>query len=312
MTLREESTHVDNLDQREQETVPRCRANSPRGNSDATGSSYQPVKAVSRALMVLRCLNELQHGSIAQLHRMTGYPKPTIVRALETLMSEGYAVRDNFSRGYRTTSQVQALSRGFNGVPLLIEAARVQAIALTERIKWPVSIGTVVDGKVVVNFSTAPISPYGFPFPTLNRPFSITETAIGRCYLAFCEAPMRERLLDQLARTAGQNAVLDLPRLRRALDEIRKRGYALQDPFVTLRMFEEAQRFQFMALPIRDAGECIACLGVGFYKRAVRREDVDAVVVAPARETVASIEANVRLLKRNVENYSGSQPPLLC
>lgn len=284
---------------READPAQRCRANSPRGNSDRAGASYEPVKAVSRALAVLRCLNEMQHGSIADLYRVTGIPKPTIVRTLETLMSEGYVVRDNFSRGYRTTSQVQALSRGFSGIPLLIEAARVQAIALTEAIKWPVSIGTVADGDVVINFTTAPISPYGFPFPTLNRPFPVADTAMGRCYMSFCDDAQREVLMARAAATGRQDGTFVPARLEKAIAEVRARGYALQDPFATARMFEEAHQFQFIAVPIRSEGTCIACLGVGFYKRAVRPEDVVTTLVEPARAAVERIEGNIELLKRD-------------
>lgn len=273
------------------ESGPRCRANSPRGNSDVAGTSYGPVKAVTRALAVLRGLSEMQHGSIADLHKLTGIPKPTIVRTLETLMSEGYVVRDNFSGGYRTTSQVQALSRGFAGVPLLIEAARVQAISLTEQIKWPVSIGTIVDGDVVVNFTTAPISPHGFPFPTLNRPFPVAATALGRCYMAFCSDEQRELLLQRTAATQRTVAA--------TIAEIRSRGYALHEPHPADRAWEEVTRFQFVALPIHSDGQCIACLGVGFYKRAVQAGDVEAVIVEPARATVRQIEANIAFLKRS-------------
>lgn len=283
---------------REPDGELRCRANSPRGNSDRAGASYEPVKAVSRALAVLRGLNQLQHGSIADLYRVTGIPKSTIVRTLETLMSEGYVVRDNFSRGYRTTSQVQALSRGFSGIPLLIEAARVQAIALTEQIKWPVSIGTVVGGDVVINFTTAPISPYRFPFPTLNRPFSVTATAMGRCYLSFCGDAEREVLMARALREGGEGRGR-AGRLDATIAEVRARGYALQDPFVTARMFEEAHQFRFIALPIRSDGACIACLGVGFYKRAVRPADVESALVAPARATIERIEGNIEMLKRD-------------
>ena len=271
----------------------------PAANSDAGGPSYQPVKAVTRALAVLRGLNELQHGSIADLYGVTGIPKPTIVRVLETLINEGYVVRDNFSRGYRTTSQVQALSRGFQGIPLLIEAARVPAIALTERIKWPVSIGTVVDGDVVVNFTTAPISPYGFPFPVLNRPFPVAYTALGRCYMSFCDDGQRELLLQRAAMRGRRDGWFVPSRLERTIAEVRERGYALQDPYATARMYGEAHQFQFIALPIRSDGTCIACLGIGFYKRALRIEDAEAVLVKPARATIEQIEESIGLLKRD-------------
>jgi IclR family mhp operon transcriptional activator len=277
----------------------RCRANSPRGSTDTGTASYLPVKAVSRAFAVLRTLSHLQHASIAELHRETGIPKPTIVRTLETLISEGYVVRDNFSRGYRTTSQVQALSRGFSGIPLVIEAARVAAIALTEQIKWPVSIGTIQGGSVVVNFSTAPISPYGYPFPTLNRPFPVLDTAIGRCYISFCQEAERDRILDAPASRGGRQSRFTRARLEQTIAEVRSRGYALQDPFVADRMYEEAHRFQFVALPLLSGGTCHGCLGIGFYKRAVQRDEVEATIIEPARIASLRIAHNIEMLGKD-------------
>lgn len=293
------SDAVSSTDESQHRSQRRCRANAARGCTDGSRASYQPVKAVSRALSVLRALNEIEHASIGELHKMTGIPKPTIVRTLETLISEGYVVRDNFSQGYRTTSEVQALSRGFGGTPLILEAARVWAIALTERIKWPVSIGTVVDGNVVVNFCTAPISPYAFPFPTLNRPFPVTDTAIGRCYVSFCSERERAELIRRHCDPIADQKAELRHHMERTIAEIRARGYALQDPFVTERMFDEALRFQFLAVPVMSGSECVACLGIGFYKRAVRLADLEETLVKPARETAAKIEGNIEMLKRS-------------
>jgi IclR family mhp operon transcriptional activator len=48
---------------------------------------------VCRALDVLRTLNKLQIASVTAIHEETGFPKPTIVRLLETLRAEGYVAR---------------------------------------------------------------------------------------------------------------------------------------------------------------------------------------------------------------------------
>jgi IclR family mhp operon transcriptional activator len=257
------------------------------------------VKAITRALAVLRTLNRIQQGTISDLHKMTGIPKPTIVRALETLMSEGYVARDSFSCGYRTTSQVQELSCGFAGTPLIIEAARSRAIALTEQTKWPVSIGSVVDGSVVISFSTAPISPYGFPFPTLNKPFPVTDTAMGRCYISFCSEKRRKEIIKKAFAASDWEHAFTEARIDQTIAEVRERGYALQDPFVTARMYEEAHQFQFIAVPVMSEGECIACLGVGFYKRAIQPQDLEKTLVEPVMQAVAKIEQTVELLKKN-------------
>lgn len=52
-------------------------------------ASFPPVEAVVRTLRVLEALNTYPVVGIAQLHRQTGIPKPSLVRLLQTLAGEG-------------------------------------------------------------------------------------------------------------------------------------------------------------------------------------------------------------------------------
>ena len=89
----------------------RRRTNSRRGATDPAQRSYPPVQAVCRALDILRTLNRLRIASIQQLHEATGFPKPSIVRMLETLLAEGYVARDNMCGGYCDQSRARARVR---------------------------------------------------------------------------------------------------------------------------------------------------------------------------------------------------------
>ncbi len=229
---------------------PRCRANSVRGSTELSGASYAPIKAVQRALFVLRALNDLRFGSIGDLHRATGISKPTIVRMLETLMNEGFVARDNLFGGYRVTSQVQALSAGFSGTPILIEAARRWTVELTQRSKWPVSLGTHAEGEIFVDFSTSPISPWSYPFPVLHTRLRMLSTAMGRCYLAFCPQKEYDRLVKlHRTRSAGvPGAAAELDRALRAI---------VSDPCQRLCAAGSQHHLpplQFIAVPIHDNG----------------------------------------------------------
>src|SRR6478736_3302309 len=66
------------------------RTNSHRGSTDFNTRSYQPVESIARALHVLRTVSEFQIVTLGDLYAATGIPKSTIVRVLETLISEGY------------------------------------------------------------------------------------------------------------------------------------------------------------------------------------------------------------------------------
>ncbi len=79
-----------------------CRTNSRRGHTNPLDRSYPPVNAVCRALRVLKVANERAIVTVNSIYTETHIPRPTIVRIiLETLMHEGYVVRDNMCGGYR-------------------------------------------------------------------------------------------------------------------------------------------------------------------------------------------------------------------
>ncbi len=272
---------------RAKEQIRRCRANSKRGDTLPAECSYRPVEAAQRVLRVLRAMNTLRSATVAELHAITGLSKSTIVRMLETLIHEGYVVRDNFVSGYRVTSKSQHLSNGFRGLPLVIEAARPWAVKLTKQIKWPVSVATVDHGKLSVDFTTAAISPWAFPFTTLHRQLSLANTALGRCYLAFCSPGEREYLLSVLGKDEDKfdPAILDY-----ALKTARRDGFAVQDGM------RGARRFEFIGVPVFNEGACVACLGVGFYSSAPVADHIASDVYVPTREAADRIEKDIARL----------------
>jgi len=135
--------------------------------------SFPPVQSVQRALRLLAELNRQRVTSVAELHRRTGLPKPTIVRLLETLQAEGFIANDRRLGGYQVTSQVASLSNGFHGAPLIVEAARPWALELTRRVKWPVAVGVLEADAIVVRYSTIPDSPISPFHATINMRLSL-------------------------------------------------------------------------------------------------------------------------------------------
>jgi len=255
--------------------------------------SYAPVEAVQRALLILRTLNELRFASVGELHKRTSISKSTIIRMLETMISEGYVVRDNFLGGYQVTSKVQALSCGFDSTPMLIEAARGITVDLTTNIKWPISIATPSDGVMVVNYTTNSISPWSFPFTVLHMRLQMSLTALGRCYFAFCNEHERADLLRQhVGQWSRDGAPLGVDRLQRSIEEIRKRGYAMPDPLW------QPKRLQFLAVPIMDDGRCVGAMGTGYFRRAMPAARVEKALVEPMRQAAAEISAELEAFRK--------------
>jgi IclR family mhp operon transcriptional activator len=261
-----------------------CRANSRRGTTVPTMRSYPPVQSVRRAFNVLTTLNRLRIASIGDLHDETGLPKPTIVRMLDTLIADGYVIRDNLCGGYRVTHKVRGLDAGYDGIAEILEASRPFAVELTERIKWPVGIGVLDGDAMAVHFWTGPISPWVHVNTLLgNRPRILTS-AMGRAWLAFCPEDERDRVIARMRATQPGFGEPEEAQFRALLARTRAHGYSQRAPQT------EPRRNTTIAIPIRHREQVLASITVSFFTSAVPARQVPDTIIAPLAETVAKIE----------------------
>ncbi len=196
--------------------------------------SFPPVRAVVRTIDLLQALNRQPVSTLDVLHKHTGIPKPSIVRLLESLVSKGLVRHAPQYGAYYLTSLVNTLSSGYHSEPRIVEAARPRLDAVTEAIKWPLAIAVLDVDAVVVRYSTIPNSPLSLLHSTINMRLSLVSRAIGRAYLAFCEADERDTILALLKQSKNpEDAVVhDEQAVREMIEQTRKQGYALRDPSV--------------------------------------------------------------------------------
>jgi IclR family mhp operon transcriptional activator len=255
--------------------------------------SFPPVQSVQRALALLGELNRQRVTSVGELHQRTGLPKPTIVRLLETLMAEGFVVNDSRVGGYQVTSKVAALSSGFHGAPLVIEAARPWAIDLTRRLKWPLAVAVLQEHAMIVRFSTIPDSPVSPFHATINMRLSLVSRALGRAYLAYCPQEERRLLVRMLSASAHAEDRPD--NLARAVQQLvratRSRGFAERDPNV------EPRNSGTIAVPVMAGNLVLATLGLTYFRSAVRRSAVNDVLAPALQEARSHIERSVEAMR---------------
>ena len=245
-----------------------------------------------RAFDVLRAVNRLRIASIQQIHEVTGFPKPTIVRMLETLLAEGYVARDNMCGGYWVTSRAHELASGCQGISQIIEIARPFAIELTHQIKWPVGIGVLDDDAIAIKFWTGTISPLVHTNTVLGLRPDLVTTAMGRALLAFCPDGERERQIGRMradpARSFGDE---DEMRLRSILRQARSDGFATRDPRT------KPYRMSTFAMPIREGETVHAVINVSFFTTAFPKGEAAEKVLAPLRAATEKIEHAIAATK---------------
>ena len=255
--------------------------------------SFLPIRSVMRTLEILEELNKNRVSSIRHLHLKTKLPKPTIVRALQTLLQAGYVTNDPRQAGYQVTSKVNSLSAGFHGDPLVVEVGRAQAIALTKKFTWPASIATIEKTKVVVRYSTISDSPNSPFHATVNMSLTLDKHALGLSYLAFCPKNEQEILMRALGHlnmlkgnALNEREIL----LKQSLQRIHQQGFSERNPET------EPRSSNTIAVPIIGENRVLGTLGLTYFRSAYNNFEATQKFVSTLQKAAKSISKNAQEL----------------
>jgi IclR family mhp operon transcriptional activator len=198
------------------------------------GERESSIRAVERAITLLRAMNQLPVSTLDGLHQRTSLPKPTLIRLLRTFEDLGLVAHGARPGEYQLLDGVNALNSGYHHVPRVVEIAAPLVRELTEEIKWPIAVAMLDVDALVVRYSTIPYSPLSLLHSSINMRLSLVSRALGRAYLAFCSSEEQEMLLEVVRQSHHPEDRLaqDREAVQAMLDQTRKRGYALRDSAV--------------------------------------------------------------------------------
>lgn len=256
------------------------------------------IRSIERCLNVLLELNQQPINTIAQLHARTGLPKPTLVRILKTLEEAGYVENDTRQGGYQVSAMVTSLSSGYHKGPLVVEAGRAWALAITRKYKWPVAIALPDYTSMIVRFSTVPDSPVSPFHSTVNRRLQMLTRGMGLAYVAFIESEEFALILDALTKSDDpEDGLSHHPdELNHLLTRVRKAGYATRASFV------EPRNSNTIAVPIiSQEGRVLASLGLTYFKSAFATEQEACERFVPILQSAAvAISDDLGRLSKNM------------
>ncbi|HVX46823.1 MAG TPA: IclR family transcriptional regulator [Mycobacteriales bacterium] len=248
------------------------------GDADARAAS----PAVDRALTILETLVAADEPmTMTALAKVTDVPLATCASILRTLEARGYAARRVVGRSHfwRATLRISGLAAQLQRKADAAELAQPYLAQLVQRTNLPAHLGAL-EGNLVLYVAkiAAPGMVQFNTYTGKTTPFNLT--ALGRAIAAFLpDSELRPRL-EHLASGKGPNAGKPtVAALRRLLNQVRDRGYAIEDQ-------EEDPGISCVAAPYFDAqGTVLGSIGVtGFVEQVLgeRREDVVAAVVEAA------------------------------
>jgi DNA-binding IclR family transcriptional regulator len=237
------------------------------------GNAHRPtgeLRSVGAALELLRVLADAEGAiGVTEAARYLSVAPSTAHRLLATFLAHGFAMRSPTGRGYR---RGPALVRLSSRRPIQLVLLRDAAHPTLERVSHETGETahlSILDGLDVVGIDhVESVRPVVFRHPIGSRVPS-HATAVGHALLAHSPEAAEALIAEGLARLTDET-VPHGSALRRSLELVRQRGYAVND-----RQWHPETAG--VAAPILDAnGEAVAAIGIsGPASRLNRREMLD-------------------------------------
>ncbi len=208
-------------------------------------SSYI-IQSVTNALDLLEEFRgEDTELGVTELSKRLGLHKNNVFRLLATLESRGYIEQNKVTGNYRLGLRVLELGQVFIKHMGLLKMARPILEEIVERCQETAYLGLIRDDRVVyvdVVEATQPvrvISRVGVGLP-------VYCSAVGKAQIAFESEDEVDRILgEQVLKRYTDKTVSNWEELGRQLEEIRARGYAIDD-----EEFDDGIRC--VGVPVRD------------------------------------------------------------
>jgi DNA-binding IclR family transcriptional regulator len=243
---------------------------------------------VGKALALLNQLGDRPRGaSLSELAHDANYPLSTAHRLLATLLRENYVKFDpetkHYSLGLRVFQLAQNVSRaqGFSGLATPI----LDQISVTTR---EATMLAVLDGEhelyVYCNAGPQQLSVIGAP----GKHGPLHCTSQGKVLIAFSPPDVREYLLNRIPLDPlGPNTITSRDDLRREIEAVRARGYALADE-------EHEEGIRAIGVPVLNHQHVVAALATAAPARRVSVEQLGEhlpILTAAATELAAIMPA---------------------
>jgi IclR family transcriptional regulator, acetate operon repressor len=226
--------------------------------SDETNLRRQEGQGGGAALKVFAVLETITSAqrplAVAELAALLAVPKPTMHRIVRQLDSEGLLQREPHSRVYGPGPRL--LSFALGAVRSSMRSAPRHAVleALSAKVGETCNFGMIAGNAVLYLDRVEASWPFGLRFEPGSR-VPLHCTSVGKLLLSIQPRQRRDEVIraTPLARYT-ENTITDPDALHAELDEIRKRGYSIDNQ-------EFLAGVVCLAVPVRDK-KGVICAGL--------------------------------------------------
>lgn len=184
------------------------------------------LSSVAKALRILKAFN-VNHPiwRVGELSKELGFSKSTVSRLIQTLVEEEFLTEDNEEPGYRLGNALLYLGGNYiNDSELYNEVSPVLNKLVLETGE---SAHIAVKNKKKVLYLNKQIGPYYSDIQTLTGSINpVHATSSGKVLLAYSPEDVIEEIINGDLDAYTEHTLTNPIRIRKELEEVRKRGYA--------------------------------------------------------------------------------------
>ncbi|MBX6386802.1 MAG: IclR family transcriptional regulator [Microbispora sp.] len=253
---------------------------------DGEANKKDGIQSVSRALSILELFNERRPTlSTSDIAALTGLNRATAYRFCQTLLKLGY-LEETYSRTFRPGIKAISLARAALSSRDLPDMALPYLQRLRESTGETVNMA-YLDGADVVYVSRLLNDDLLALRLFVGSRLPAYATSLGRAILAFLPPEEVDTILgDRELEAITQYTITDRVKLKKELDRVRSRGYAINDEGVVLGIRGVAAPvFNAVSRPIASINVSIA--------RPAELEELREVIAPQVVETARAITALV-------------------
>ncbi len=203
------------------------------GEGEGVEQKASSMRSLERALDVLQALQDARAMELKDLHRVTGLPKPTLLRILGALQKRGLVWRRVADRAFLPSVIWGRRAEPAGDEARLVEVASPILVALAQKVQWPsVLAAPRLDFMELIENTSAATHVQHITLGQVGYRINMLRSATGSAYLAFCGEGEREAILARLRLSPrpGDAMSRDAKWVARRLREVRERGYGFRDP----------------------------------------------------------------------------------
>jgi len=225
------------------------------------------MTSLARGLRVIRAFSEHRRNlTISQVSQSTGLSRAAVRRCLYTLAQLGYVGEDN--KRYFLRPQVLALGHAYLASTPLAVAAQPYLDEVSRRLRESCSLA-ILDGDDIVYICRSAETRIMSISLLVGTRLPAYCTAMGQVLLAHLPADALESYLKRARLVERTNrTITTVPKLRKALAEVRSAGYAILDQELEVGL-------RSISVPVRDGrGTVVAAINVGTHASRASLDDM--------------------------------------